>query len=81
MINDACRLNPHVILITTSFGGHFGWLEESLNPSRWCIKPLNEYCIAILETTEKSWKNYSLFIYCEEKNNQKNKFEFELINY
>nr|CAG8436650.1 9338_t:CDS:2 [Entrophospora candida] len=51
---DECKFNPYVILATTSFGGHLGWFEGFLNPYRWCIKPLSEYCVAIIETIEKS---------------------------
>ncbi|CAG8488913.1 1534_t:CDS:2 [Paraglomus brasilianum] len=46
---DECRFNPYVILATTSHGGHLGWFTGFWKPVRWCINPLVEFCVAIIE--------------------------------
>ncbi|KAH6573915.1 hypothetical protein BASA50_004488 [Batrachochytrium salamandrivorans] len=49
-----CLYNPHVVLATTSRGGHLGWFEASwsnflLPGRRWFAKPVGEFIKAILE--------------------------------
>ncbi|KAG9297870.1 hypothetical protein G9A89_000209 [Geosiphon pyriformis] len=51
---DECRFNPSVILATTSHGGHLGWFTGFWRPTRWCIKPLTEFCVAMFETENNS---------------------------
>jgi uncharacterized protein len=48
---DECIYNPNIILATTYYGGHLGWFTNWWKPTRWCIKPLSEWCIAILEVS------------------------------
>lgn len=35
------KLNPYVVMCTTSGGGHLGWFE--LNGGRWHVKPVSRY--------------------------------------
>lgn len=53
--NPACipykeiEANPNVVLATTEEGGHLGWFENTNNPTRWMIKPLSEFIIAMFQ--------------------------------
>ncbi|KAG0369797.1 hypothetical protein BGX24_002287 [Mortierella sp. AD032] len=51
---DEVRANPFGILATTAQGGHLGWFEGVREPTRWCTKPLGEYCAAIFEADRRS---------------------------
>ncbi|KAI9029738.1 Alpha/Beta hydrolase protein [Phycomyces nitens] len=46
---DEIKINPNVVLATTENGGHIGWFEHYLYPSRWVVKPLAEFFVAIAE--------------------------------
>ncbi|KAG0252670.1 hypothetical protein BGZ95_006558, partial [Linnemannia exigua] len=51
---DEVRANPFGIMATTAQGGHLGWFEGVRDPTRWCTKPLGEYCAAIFEADRRS---------------------------
>ncbi|KAL0076752.1 Alpha/Beta hydrolase protein [Phycomyces blakesleeanus] len=46
---DEIKINPNVVLATTERGGHIGWFEHTLSPTRWIVKPLAEFFVAIAE--------------------------------
>ncbi|KAI8147451.1 Alpha/Beta hydrolase protein [Fennellomyces sp. T-0311] len=46
---DEIKINPHVILATTDYGGHIGWFEHFRHPTRWVVKPLAEFIVAMFE--------------------------------
>ncbi|KAF9088255.1 hypothetical protein BGX23_007541 [Mortierella sp. AD031] len=50
---DEVRANPFGLMATTAQGGHLGWFEGVWNPTRWCTKPLAEYCAAIFEADRR----------------------------
>ncbi|CAG8803530.1 15943_t:CDS:2, partial [Gigaspora margarita] len=52
---DEAIYNPYCILATTYGGGHLGWFTGFRSPTRWCIKPLSEFCIAILEANDSNF--------------------------
>ncbi|CAG8606148.1 10259_t:CDS:2, partial [Acaulospora morrowiae] len=56
---DEIKYNPYCILATTYYGGHLGWFTGFWNPTRWYVKPLSEYCIAILEAKHPTKKSKS----------------------
>ncbi|KAI8596647.1 Alpha/Beta hydrolase protein [Dissophora ornata] len=45
--------NPYGLLATTAHGGHLGWFEGFIFPTRWCTKPLAEFCIAMFEADRR----------------------------
>jgi len=49
---EKIRHNPWVVLAVTHGGGHLGWFEQDDrgNLSRWYVKPVKEYFIALLES-------------------------------
>lgn len=51
---DEVRANPYGLMATTAHGGHLGWFEGMSNPTRWCTKPLAEYCAAIFEADRRA---------------------------
>lgn len=51
---DEVCANPYGLMATTAHGGHLGWFEGMSNPTRWCTKPLAEYCAAIFEADRRS---------------------------
>lgn len=46
---DEIKINPNVILATTDYGGHIGWFENVWRPTRWIVKPLAEFIVAMFE--------------------------------
>jgi hypothetical protein len=46
---DEIRINPHIVLAATKHGGHLGWFEHSMRPSRWVDKPLAEFIVAMFQ--------------------------------
>ncbi|KAI9314943.1 Alpha/Beta hydrolase protein [Dichotomocladium elegans] len=50
---DEIKVNPNVVLATTDYGGHIGWFEHCWQPSRWIVKPLAEFIVAMLEANEE----------------------------
>lgn len=44
---DEIKSNPNVVLATTNYGGHIGWFEHNLQPTRWMAKPLTEFIVAM----------------------------------
>ncbi|KAI7860720.1 Alpha/Beta hydrolase protein [Circinella umbellata] len=46
---DEVKTNPYVILATTDHGGHIGWFEHIRHPTRWIVKPLAEFVVAMFE--------------------------------
>ncbi|CDS06696.1 hypothetical protein LRAMOSA09223 [Lichtheimia ramosa] len=46
---DEIKINPNVILATTDYGGHIGWFENVWQPTRWIVKPLAEFIVAMFE--------------------------------
>ncbi|KAF9971290.1 hypothetical protein BGZ73_005798 [Actinomortierella ambigua] len=54
---DEIRGNPFGLLATTSRGGHLGWFEGFFAPTRWCTRPLAEYCVAMFEADVRSLKD------------------------
>ncbi|CAG8485962.1 6434_t:CDS:2, partial [Gigaspora rosea] len=52
---DESIYNPYCILATTYCGGHLGWFTGFRSPTRWCIKPLSEFCIAIFEANDSNF--------------------------
>lgn len=48
---DEIKINPYVILATTDYGGHIGWFEHFWKPTRWIVKPLAEFIVAMFEVT------------------------------
>ncbi|CAG8613467.1 3830_t:CDS:2 [Funneliformis mosseae] len=63
---DECIYNPNIILATTYYGGHLGWFTGWWQPTRWCIKPLSEWCIALLKTCKNP--NNKSFLNDDENN-------------
>ncbi|CAG8678366.1 2057_t:CDS:2, partial [Racocetra persica] len=51
---DEIIYNPNCILATTYYGGHLGWFTGFRSPTKWCIKPLSEFCIAIFEANDSN---------------------------
>ncbi|KAG0264605.1 hypothetical protein DFQ27_001126 [Actinomortierella ambigua] len=54
---DEIKENPFGLLATTSRGGHLGWFEGFWSPTRWCTRPLAEYCCAMFEADVRSLKD------------------------
>lgn len=50
---DEIKINPYVVLATTQHGGHLGWFEGNWSPTRWIVKPLTEYIVAMFEAHDK----------------------------
>ncbi|KAG0298651.1 hypothetical protein BGZ98_000128 [Dissophora globulifera] len=50
---DEIRENPYGLLATTAHGGHLGWFQGFFSQTRWCTKPLAEFCIAIFEADRR----------------------------
>lgn len=46
---DEIKINPNVVLATTDTGGHIGWFEHNRNPTRWMVKPLTEFIVAMFQ--------------------------------
>ncbi|KAI8979669.1 Alpha/Beta hydrolase protein [Mycotypha africana] len=46
---DEIKVNPYVVLATTDRGGHIGWFEGFRYPTRWVIKPLAEFIVAMFK--------------------------------
>ncbi|KAG1467360.1 hypothetical protein G6F56_004458 [Rhizopus delemar] len=46
---DEIKCNPNVVLATTDQGGHIGWFEHVTRPTRWCVKPLAEFIVAMFQ--------------------------------
>ncbi|KAJ2961459.1 hypothetical protein NQZ79_g3277 [Umbelopsis isabellina] len=46
---DEIKINPNVVLATTQHGGHLGWFEGIWSPTRWIVKPLAEFIVAMFE--------------------------------
>ncbi|RCI01911.1 hypothetical protein CU098_010711 [Rhizopus stolonifer] len=46
---EEIKINPHVVLATTAYGGHLGWFEHNKSPTRWMVKPLSEFIIAMFQ--------------------------------
>lgn len=46
---DEIKTNPNVVLATTDYGGHIGWFEHNKNPTRWMVKPLTEFIVAMFQ--------------------------------
>ncbi|KAG1501442.1 hypothetical protein G6F53_011079 [Rhizopus delemar] len=46
---DEIKCNPNVVLATTDQGGHIGWFEHVTRPTRWCVKPLTEFIVAMFQ--------------------------------
>ncbi|KAJ3097812.1 hypothetical protein HDU97_004548 [Phlyctochytrium planicorne] len=44
--------NPNVVIATTRRGGHIGWFEGWIFPTRWFQKPVVEFLVRILEAYE-----------------------------
>ncbi|KAI8074177.1 Alpha/Beta hydrolase protein [Gongronella butleri] len=52
---EEVKANEHVILAVTSHGGHIGYFENMVSPSRWLSKPLVEFIMAVADAyTEKA---------------------------
>lgn len=58
---DEIKINPYVVLATTDKGGHIGWFEHVWQPTRWIVKPLAEYIVAMFEVKE-GWCS----VFCKE---------------
>ncbi|KAI7905100.1 Alpha/Beta hydrolase protein [Cokeromyces recurvatus] len=46
---DEIKTNPNVVLATTDYGGHLGWFENVKYPTRWMVKPLTEFIVAMFQ--------------------------------
>ncbi|GAN07853.1 AB-hydrolase YheT [Mucor ambiguus] len=46
---DEIKTNPNVVLATTDYGGHLGWFEHIKYPTRWMVKPLAEFIVAMFQ--------------------------------
>ncbi|KAG2192102.1 hypothetical protein INT46_006989 [Mucor plumbeus] len=46
---DEIKTNPNVVLATTDYGGHLGWFEHNKYPTRWMVKPLTEFIVAMFQ--------------------------------
>ncbi|KAI8384369.1 Alpha/Beta hydrolase protein [Radiomyces spectabilis] len=46
---DEVKVNPYVVLATTEKGGHLGWFEHLRQPTRWIVKPLAEFIVAMFK--------------------------------
>jgi predicted alpha/beta-fold hydrolase len=51
------KANLNIVLATTEHGGHLGWFENTNNPTRWMVKPLAEFIVAMFQVKPK--KKYS----------------------
>ncbi|KAI8584065.1 hypothetical protein K450DRAFT_221313 [Umbelopsis ramanniana AG] len=50
---DEIKINPNVVLATTQHGGHLGWFEGNWSPTRWIVKPLTEFIVAMFEAYDE----------------------------
>lgn len=50
---DEIKINPNVVLATTQHGGHLGWFEGIWSPTRWVVKPLAEFIVAMFEAYDE----------------------------
>lgn len=50
---DEIKINPNVVLATTQQGGHLGWFEGVWSPTRWIVKPLAEFIVAMFEVHDE----------------------------
>lgn len=41
--------NPNIVLATTDKGGHLGWFQHTTHPTRWMVKPLSEFIVAMFQ--------------------------------
>ncbi|ORX62721.1 AB-hydrolase YheT [Hesseltinella vesiculosa] len=48
--------NPNVVLALTSQGGHIGWFEYFVSPTRWVTKPIVEFIAAISDVLTPTYK-------------------------
>lgn len=46
---DEIRVNPYIIFAGTKHGGHLGWFEHAVRPSRWVDKPIAEFIVAMFQ--------------------------------
>ncbi|KAI9486060.1 MAG: Alpha/Beta hydrolase protein [Benjaminiella poitrasii] len=46
---DKIEANPNIVLATTDYGGHLGWFENIRYPTRWVVKPLTEFIVAMFQ--------------------------------
>lgn len=46
---DEIKINPNIVLAATKHGGHLGWFEHTVRPSRWVDKPLTEFIVAMFQ--------------------------------
>lgn len=51
---DEIKINPNVVLATTQHGGHLGWFEGNWSPTRWIVKPLAEFIVAMFEAYDEN---------------------------
>ncbi|KAG2197160.1 hypothetical protein INT47_009467 [Mucor saturninus] len=49
---DEIRVNPYIILAGTKHGGHLGWFEHAVRPSRWVDKPIAEFIVAMFQAND-----------------------------
>lgn len=54
---DEIKINPYVVLATTDKGGHIGWFEHVRQPTRWIVKPLAEFIVAMFEVGRQYFFN------------------------
>jgi predicted alpha/beta-fold hydrolase len=52
---DEIKTNPNVVLATTDYGGHLGWFEHIKYPTRWMVKPLGEFIVAMFQVKKKQY--------------------------
>ncbi|CAO3686254.1 unnamed protein product [Umbelopsis vinacea] len=50
---DEIKINPNAVLATTQQGGHLGWFEGVWSPTRWIVKPLAEFIVAMFEVHDE----------------------------
>jgi predicted alpha/beta-fold hydrolase len=53
---DEIKINPYIVLATTDYGGHLGWFEHTRKPTRWMVKPLSEFIVAMFHLKKKKKK-------------------------
>ncbi|CAO3576928.1 unnamed protein product [Absidia cylindrospora] len=46
---DEIKINPYVLLATTDYGGHLGWFESLMSPSRWIDQRIAEITAALFK--------------------------------
>ncbi|KAI8096462.1 Alpha/Beta hydrolase protein [Halteromyces radiatus] len=49
---EEIKVNPYVLMMTTDYGGHLGWFQHFLSPSRWIDQPLAEIISALFKIKE-----------------------------